>query len=117
MLLPLCLLISTTMDPPHDFPPHHRRFIGVTALVSTMLAWLCIIIHLGIYYDDTVEKATHTSPTFKTLFLGMATILFAFGGASSFPTIQNDMADRTKFGKSVLVGYVGQWTVERWNSI
>ena len=74
-----------------------------------MLAWLCIIIHLGIYYNDTVGDATHQSPTFNTLFLGMATILFAFGGASSFPTIQNDMADRKKFGKSVLAGYVGEW--------
>ena len=73
-----------------------------------MLAWLCIIIHLSIYYGDTVDEATHTSPTFQTLFLGMATILFAFGGASSFPTIQNDMADRTQFGTSVLAGYAGQ---------
>ncbi|XP_043234586.1 amino acid transporter AVT1B-like [Amphibalanus amphitrite] len=102
LVIAAILTPCTFLGSPKDF-----WFIGVTALVSTMLAWLCIIIHLGMYYDETVDKAEHTSPTFKTLFLGMATILFAFGGASSFPTIQNDMADRTKFGRSVLFGYIG----------
>jgi len=102
IIIAVILCPCTFLGSPKDF-----QFIGVTALVSTMLAWLCIIIHLGSHYSETVPKATHESPTFGSLFLGMATILFAFGGASSFPTIQNDMADRTKFGYSVVFGYLG----------
>ncbi|XP_037087053.1 amino acid transporter AVT1B-like [Pollicipes pollicipes] len=85
--------------------PKDFWFIGVTALASTVLAWLCILIHLSMHYSVTVVNATHESPTFGTLFLGMASILFAFGGASSFPTIQNDMADRSAFSKSVFYGF------------
>ncbi|KAF0293885.1 Amino acid transporter AVT1A [Amphibalanus amphitrite] len=96
VLLPLSFLGS-----PKDF-----WFIGVTALVSTMLAWLCIIIHLSTHYGETVDDATHTSPTFETFFLGMSSLLFSFGGASSFPTIQNDMADRKQFGRSITYGYI-----------
>ena len=77
-------------------------------MASTVLAWLCIIIHLSMHYGETVEDATHASPTFETLFLGMSSLLFSFGGASSFPTIQNDMSDRTQFGRSITYGYVGQ---------
>ena len=77
-------------------------------MASTVLAWLCIIIHLSLHYGETVEDATHTSPTFETLFLGMSSLLFSFGGASSFPTIQNDMADRKQFGRSITYGYIGE---------
>lgn len=34
--------------------------------------------------------------------------MFAFGGASTFPTIQNDMADKTKFSTSLQYSFSGK---------
>lgn len=45
---------------------------------------------------------------FQDFFMAFGTIMFAFGGASTFPTIQNDMADKTKFGKSLHYSFLGK---------
>lgn len=45
---------------------------------------------------------------FKDFFLAFGIIMFAFGGATTFPTIQNDMADKSKFNKSVQYGFLGK---------
>ena len=49
----------------------------------------------------------HSSPSIKNFFLGFGAILFSFGGASTFPTIQNDMKDPATFPKAVIVAYIG----------
>ena len=54
--------------------------------------------------------SVHSSPTMKNFFLGFGAILFSFGGASTFPTIQNDMREPRKFPVSVIVAYVGKKT-------
>ena len=41
------------------------------------------------------------------LFSAFGTILFSFGGASTFPTIQTDMRKASKFPLSVLWAYIG----------
>ena len=56
--------------------------------------------------DDSYVQ--YPNPTFASFSLGFGAILFAFGGASSFPTIQNDMQDRSMFWKSVVVGFLGE---------
>ncbi|CAG9782175.1 unnamed protein product [Diatraea saccharalis] len=38
---------------------------------------------------------------FQDFFLAFGTIMFAFGGASTFPTIQNDMTDKKGFSQSL----------------
>lgn len=45
---------------------------------------------------------------FTDFFLAFGIIMFSFGGASTFPTIQNDMSDKTKFNKSLQYGFVGE---------
>lgn len=44
---------------------------------------------------------------FQLCFIAFGTILFSFGGASTFPTIQTDMKKSSKFPLSVLWAYVG----------
>jgi len=46
----------------------------------------------------------HSNPTFANFFGAFGTILFAFGGASVFPTIQVDMGEPEKFPKAVVIG-------------
>jgi len=41
----------------------------------------------------------------KSFFLGFGVIIFSFGGASTFPTIQNDMRQRDKFPLSVIAAF------------
>ncbi|KAK8378129.1 hypothetical protein O3P69_018830 [Scylla paramamosain] len=41
------------------------------------------------------------------IFISFGSILFAFGGMATFPTIQNDMADRSQFWQSVAIGFSG----------
>merc|ERR1719295_1834515 len=49
---------------------------------------------------DTVELP---APTFEGSFKAFGSIMFAFAGASTFPTIQADMADRSKFNISAII--------------
>ena len=44
----------------------------------------------------------------KNFFLGFGAVLFSFGGASTFPTIQNDMREPRKFPTSVIIAYIGE---------
>ncbi|ROT80809.1 hypothetical protein C7M84_000446 [Penaeus vannamei] len=56
---------------------------------------------------EAVLRTPHfPSPTFSSFFLGFGSILFALGGASIFPTVQNDMRDRSQFGSSVIVAFL-----------
>ena len=50
-------------------------------------------------HDNSTEPFTPVfpKPTAYGYFEAFAGIMFAFGGASTFPTIQADMADKTKF--------------------
>ncbi|XP_076333571.1 uncharacterized protein LOC143237823 isoform X2 [Tachypleus tridentatus] len=85
---------------PNDFWP-----IAVGALATTAIA--CLLLLINILNDKTTEKdLIRPSPSIKSFFLSFATILFSFGGASSFPTIQNDMKDRTKFPISVTIAFI-----------
>ena len=80
----------------------------MVAAASTGLACLVIFVELLLEAPGYPEPH-YTNPTVFSFALGFASILFAFGGASVFPTIQNDMADRALFGRSVVVAFLGQW--------
>ena len=61
----------------------------------------------------TIDAVNSTTPVkhdvhgFKSFFLAFGTILFAFGGASTFPTIQNDMIEKNKFSNSIFIAFSG----------
>jgi len=92
-LTPLCLLGT----------PKEFWGVAVGALASTIIACVMIMIKEGM---DTQNENTcyqgftpnHPEPK-SPLDFGQAfsSIMFAFAGASTFPTIQADMKDRSKF--------------------
>ena len=53
---------------------------------------------------EDLPPATHSNPTFDGFFNAFGTILFGFGGASIFPTIQIDMKRPEKFPLTVAIG-------------
>ncbi|XP_045474217.1 amino acid transporter AVT1J-like [Harmonia axyridis] len=85
--------------------PKHFSFVGLGAVVTTAAA--CILFFSQMISDaKDLEKVHHTQFGFEEFFLGFGAILFAFGGASTFPTIQNDMKEKNKFGTSVIMAFI-----------
>lgn len=80
--------------------------MSVLALVAAVAAVLVVIIKILV--ETPVEEATYASPTAHSLFLGLGTIMFSFGGAVVFPTIQNDMSDRSKFPLAIMISFSGE---------
>lgn len=97
----LIMLPFTWLGTPKDFWQ-----ASVVAAASTGLACMVIFVELIVESPDYPEPQ-YTNPTAFTFALGFASILFAFGGASVFPTIQNDMADRALFSRSVVIAFLG----------
>lgn len=84
------------------------RIVGVGALLTTAAACALIFVQTvmeGLKRSTPVPHVTHSLDDF---FLSFGTILFAYGGAATFPTIQNDMVRRDKFPTSVSIGFVGE---------
>ncbi|XP_023942830.2 uncharacterized protein LOC112049250 [Bicyclus anynana] len=83
--------------------PKDFSFLGVIAFFSTVVA--CILYFIQMMSDVRPFVFRWGIHGFSDFFLAMGIIVFAFGGASTFPTIQNDMADKTKFNKSLQYGF------------
>ncbi|XP_050736625.1 uncharacterized protein LOC127008521 [Eriocheir sinensis] len=83
--------------------PREFWHVSVLALVAAVAAVLVVIIKILV--ETPVEEATHASPTAHSFFLGLGTIMFSFGGAVVFPTIQNDMSDRSKFPLAIMISF------------
>lgn len=77
---------------------------AVIAVVSTVLACITIVV-LVIVENGDQSGVTYPNPTAVSFSLGFSTVLYAFSGAAVFPTIQNDMQDRTQFSKSVVLAF------------
>ncbi|XP_050526975.1 uncharacterized protein LOC126897437 [Daktulosphaira vitifoliae] len=102
-LLIFSLAISPLMflESPKDFSS-----VAIGAVLTTSIA--CVFIFWQIISDgiSNQEPVLHQGHTLEQFFLSFGTILFAYGGASAFPTIQNDMFQREKFPKSVLIAFI-----------
>ncbi|KFM73288.1 Proton-coupled amino acid transporter 3, partial [Stegodyphus mimosarum] len=85
---------------PEDFWP-----AAIGALVTTTLACILLIAALVKEERKSTSHPEYPPPTVMSFFLAFGTILFAFGGASTFPTFQNDMRDRTQFPKAAIIGF------------
>ncbi|KAF0289107.1 Amino acid transporter AVT3C [Amphibalanus amphitrite] len=101
-LIAFCFMPSSCLPSPAKF-----RKIIYMGLMAAMVACLCCIIRLSMWISEMKEPAVRTPPSLQTFSLGLATIMFSFAGAGALPTIQNDMADRSKFTRSVFLGYGG----------
>ena len=82
----------TWMGTPKDFWP-----IAVGALITTCIACLLIVINCILKGNQLEDGAKYPAATMEGFFGAFGTIMFAFAGASTFPTIQADMKERSKF--------------------
>lgn len=99
LIVTVVLCPATFLESPKDFWQ-----ASILAVVSTSLAIVIIIIQL--FLDKPLHPdPQHPAPGVVSFSLGFSAILFAFGGASAFPTLQNDMEDRRDWWKSVCLGF------------
>lgn len=100
LILGVVLCPTTWFGSPKDF-----WGAPILAMCATMLACLVVVVEVIVQKDDN-DPPEFKAPTFNSFFLGFGSILFALGGASIFPTIQNDMKDRSQFPASVIITFL-----------
>ncbi|XP_060809587.1 uncharacterized protein LOC106130540 [Amyelois transitella] len=94
------LIVAGAMTPLMLYgTPKDISFTGVIAFGATFVA--CLLYFIQMMNDVRPFVYRYGIHGFQDFFLAFGTILFAFGGASTFPTIQNDMADKSKFSNSL----------------
>ena len=76
-------------------------------MVSTTTAVILILIGTALDRKN-LASVEHTPVSFVNYALAFATISFAYGGHSAFPTIQHDMKTPSKFPQAVFIAYVSK---------
>ena len=85
------------------------RPIAVGATVATAVACVVLLAEIATYPDSTpMSKTPHNEVTLLDFALGFGTILFSFGGAPAFPTIQHDMNVTSDFPKAISLGFISE---------
>ncbi|XP_053211728.1 LOW QUALITY PROTEIN: proton-coupled amino acid transporter 1-like [Panonychus citri] len=73
------------------------------------MAWsIAVTLILVDVTSDYVKLENHpptSPPTIEAISLAFGTFIFSFGGTAAFPTFQNDMRDKSKFTRSVVIGF------------
>ena len=59
------------------------------------------------HVNDTTFTTHYPEPNIEEYFMAFGSIMFAFGGASTFPTIQADMKDKSKFKFAAYIAMTG----------
>ena len=82
------------------------RPIAVGALLTTVIACVCVIIQALIDHRNTTDLGSaidYPPPSEIGVIKAFSTIMFAFAGASTFPTIQADMKHKHQFKWSAII--------------
>ncbi|KAK3862693.1 hypothetical protein Pcinc_031468 [Petrolisthes cinctipes] len=89
-------------------PNHHPNYHPQPHPFNTATVAACVVVVVKILVEEVPpgKEAQHPAPTLYSFFLGFGTMLFSYGGAITFPTIQNDMRDRSKFPLAVVISFV-----------
>ena len=77
--------------------PTITRPIAVGALLTTVTACTLIVIQSALDYSKREDEVTYSPPTIMGTFKAFGSVMYAYAGASTFPTIQADMKRREKF--------------------
>ncbi|CAH1389605.1 unnamed protein product [Nezara viridula] len=101
LILAIVLTPPTWLGSPKDF-----WIVGVFALSTTLISCLLIFAQMIIDYNNMSNTAVHKEPALIDIFTSSGTILFSFGAASIFPSIQNDMKNRKMFKYSVTLAFI-----------
>uniref|UniRef100_A0A1B6DU47 Amino acid transporter transmembrane domain-containing protein n=1 Tax=Clastoptera arizonana TaxID=38151 RepID=A0A1B6DU47_9HEMI len=100
------LIFSIFITPPMWLgSPKDFWAVGIGALITTAAAAILLCIQTILDGIFNATPVIHEYHSFKEYFLAFGTIQFCFGGASAFPTIQNDMKQRDQFYKSAIIGF------------
>ncbi|XP_071547546.1 LOW QUALITY PROTEIN: uncharacterized protein [Panulirus ornatus] len=83
--------------------PKEFWVVSVMAMVATVAAVVVVVVKILV--EVPAYQPEYPQPTFSSFFLGFGTIMFSYGGAVTFPTIQNDMSDRSKFSLAIVIGF------------
>lgn len=75
----------------------------------------CYFIIMQILFDEKIREETnatvpHNGWDINQFFLSYGTILFTYGGASTFPTIQNDMYKKNEYSRTVIGSFISEFT-------
>lgn len=100
IIISICLIPPMWLGSPKEF-----SLVGMGAILTTVMACILIFVQILIDGQNSNFKVEHKIHGFHDFFLAFGTLLFAFGGASTFPTIQNDMEDKNQFTKSVSIAF------------
>ncbi|XP_042214086.1 amino acid transporter AVT1B-like [Homarus americanus] len=100
------VLITAALVMPFTWLGTPKDFWQASVLAVTTTTIACVVILVEIILEkDLHPNPVYQNPTVSSFALGFGAILFAFGGASVFPTIQNDMGNRKLFIKAVVVAF------------
>ena len=106
--------------------------MAVLALATIVTAAVSVTVQSAIDYNDHVIDGNDDglcddrsvpihdsscepnlpSPNLKGFFTAFSSIMYAFGGLSTFPTIQADMKERKKFPISALMGCGSRFSLQ-----
>ncbi|XP_068201695.1 uncharacterized protein [Palaemon carinicauda] len=101
IILGIAVIPATWLATPKDFWP-----ASVVAVVVMICQCLAVMVKVVLQGAVGPPEKRYSQPSFSSFFLGFGTILFSFGGAATFPTIQNDMKNRSKFPQSVVITFI-----------
>ncbi|KAG8295869.1 amino acid transporter AVT1C-like [Homalodisca vitripennis] len=100
------LLFAAAITPPMWLgSPKDFWIVGFGAVLATFVGCILIFCQTVIDGIHLTEPVPHNSHSINGFFYAFGTILFSYGGAATFPTIQNDMAHREKFPISAAIGF------------
>ena len=84
----------------------HMWPFAVIATATTSIACCLIIIKSCIDWPSDLNTVPTADVTVDSFFTAFGTILFAFGGASLFPSFQADMKEPAKFTRSAISAFL-----------
>ncbi|KAB0795947.1 hypothetical protein PPYR_10008 [Photinus pyralis] len=100
LIIAIMLTPAMWLGSPKDF-----SLAGIIATSTTVLACIFIFAQSIIDGKHGTSRVPHKIHSFHDFFLAFGILLFSYGGASTFPTIQNDMKDKKKFTTSVCIAF------------
>ncbi|KAI2808462.1 hypothetical protein BLOT_006406 [Blomia tropicalis] len=100
-IVAVVMLLPMWLRSPADFWP-----VAYSAMISSVVGTVLLIINCALEISKHGMAKDFHVDGLETWASAFGTILFAFGGASAFPNFQNDMKEKDKFPRAVILGYI-----------
>lgn len=99
LIIGVILIPLSWLGSPADFWPIAVVAMSSTAVASLLVTYLIIV-------DTHPETVPRDSPSARTFFVSLGTMIFGVGGASGMPTFQMDMRNKAHFTPAVSLAYL-----------